>query len=400
MAEVEHDVPEEELAKMSLESKPKDADEVGHEVEAEHHGEMMSMMKQMKLGTDLEFVSTPSFILRPESGLETSASNFDRADAFASIPDSDDPLERILAVAKFAIGGYSLSAGKSTKKPYNPVLGEIIELVWDMGKAGGRQRYTAEQVSHHPPVAAAVAMNKKKGVFMNFGQMAKAKFWGTSVMIKSNGTAELYLTKFGDETYEFNFPDLKISGFLWGRITLEWVGTVDIVCQKTGYKCQVEFKPKPWFRGKYHCVSGKVSKLDDTKFKNPVATFEGKWTETIELKYTKSGNTVKMFDAADKPTPRVEKELEELDEWDSRRIWAKVTEHILKKDFKTANVHKNLVEEDQRKRIKAMPGGEASYEGKLFHKDPNAPESNRWRYKKLDHMIEKSRKKFAEKAEQ
>jgi oxysterol-binding protein-related protein 8 len=200
----------------------------------------------------LEFISTPSFILRPESGLETSASVFDRADSFASISDSDDPLERILAVAKFAIGGYSLSAGKSTKKPYNPVLGEIIELVWDMGKAGGRQRYTAEQVSHHPPVAAAVAINKKKGVFMNFGQSAKAKFWGTSVMIKSNGTAQLFLTKFGDETYEFNFPDLKISGFLWGRFTLEWVGTVDIVCQKTGYKCQVEYKPKPWFRGK--CV--------------------------------------------------------------------------------------------------------------------------------------------------
>jgi oxysterol-binding protein-related protein 9/10/11 len=138
--------------------------------------------------------------------------------------------------------------------------------------------------------------------------------------------------------------------------------------------------------------------LDDTKFKNPVATFDGKWTETIELKYTKTGDTVKMFDAADQPTPRVEKELNELDEWDSRRIWAKVTENILKKDFKTANLHKNQVEEDQRKRIKAMPGGETTYEGKLFHKDPNAPSSNGWRYKKLDSMLEKSRKKFAEKA--
>lgn len=34
------EIPEEELAKMEAEPKPKEADEVGHEVEAEHRGEM------------------------------------------------------------------------------------------------------------------------------------------------------------------------------------------------------------------------------------------------------------------------------------------------------------------------------------------------------------------------
>lgn len=364
----------------------------------------------------MEFVSTPAFVLRPESGLETAASSFDRADAFASIGDSDDPLERILAVARFCIGGYSLSMNKSTKKPYNPVLGETIEIVWDMGKTNGRQRFYAEQVSHHPPNAGAFASNKKKGVFINMGQASKAKFWGTSVMINSKGSADLYVTRFGDETYEFNFPDLKISGFLWGRITLEWVGTVEIVCKKTGLKAQIEFKAKPWFRGKYvvshqsnaflwisntsfpfryNCVTGKVSSIDDTKYKNPVATLDGKWTESMEVTYKASGKTRTLFDAKDAAIPRVSKTLEELDEWDSRRIWAQVTENILKKDFKTANIHKNAVEEEQRKRIKAMAGGEADYVGKLFDKDSNYRETNQWRFKKLDHILEKSRKKFA-----
>lgn len=43
------EVPTADLEKMSLEPKPKEADEVGHEVEAEHHGEMMGMLKQVKV---------------------------------------------------------------------------------------------------------------------------------------------------------------------------------------------------------------------------------------------------------------------------------------------------------------------------------------------------------------
>mmetsp|Transcript_17862 Transcript_17862/g.30325 ORF Transcript_17862/g.30325 Transcript_17862/m.30325 type:complete len:125 (+) Transcript_17862:1959-2333(+) len=58
-----------------------------------------------------------------------------------------DPLMRIIQVAVSLCSSYQLVKGR-TAKPFNPMLGETYELVTP------HFRVLAEQVSHHPPVAA------------------------------------------------------------------------------------------------------------------------------------------------------------------------------------------------------------------------------------------------------
>jgi len=58
--------------------------------------------------------------------------------------------ERMLAVVEWYLT--SLHIGRDTsiaKKPYNPIIGETFHCSWKV--RDDIVRYTAEQVSHHPP---------------------------------------------------------------------------------------------------------------------------------------------------------------------------------------------------------------------------------------------------------
>lgn len=68
----------------------------------------------------------------------------------------DDPLQRMLLMAAFAVSAYSSSSHRAGHKPFNPLLGETYEcLREDKGF-----RFVAEQTSHHPPISACYAESK------------------------------------------------------------------------------------------------------------------------------------------------------------------------------------------------------------------------------------------------
>ena len=58
-----------------------------------------------------------------------------------------DSLRRMIYITTYNCATYFLIRGRMGK-PFNPLLGETYELVTS------KYRFLAEQVSHHPPVAA------------------------------------------------------------------------------------------------------------------------------------------------------------------------------------------------------------------------------------------------------
>ncbi|KPP57612.1 hypothetical protein Z043_124644 [Scleropages formosus] len=147
-----------------------------------------------------------------------------------------------------------------------------------------------------------------------------------------------------------NIPYAHCKGILYGTMTLELGGQVTIVCEKTGYSAQLEFKLKPFLgsNDSVNQISGKI-KLG----KEVLATLEGHWDSEIFVNDKKTG-VVDMFW---NPTPELRQSRltrctvppEEQGDFESERLWQHVTRAINNKDQTEATKEKFLLEEVQRK---------------------------------------------------
>lgn len=89
-------------------------------------------------------LSFPVFAMQPESILETYAKSI--ASAPKIFTRSPDPIQRM---KEFLFFLWTVSLLQVTLlKPFNPVIGETFQADINGG------RYSAEQVSHHPPISA------------------------------------------------------------------------------------------------------------------------------------------------------------------------------------------------------------------------------------------------------
>lgn len=143
---------------------------------------------------------------------------------------------------------------KGLKKPYNPILGESFRCYW-LHPNSSRTFYIAEQVSHHPPISAFYVTNRKDGFCISGSILAKSKFYGNSVSAILDGTAKLTFLNRG-ETYAITMPYAHCKGILMGTLTMELGGKVEIICDKTGYRTELEFRLKPFIGGNDYINSG------------------------------------------------------------------------------------------------------------------------------------------------
>ena len=109
------------------------------------------------IGKDLSKISMPVTINEPLNLLQRLCEELEYCElldmAAAMI---DDPCQRMLMMAAFAISSYSSSYYRVGHKPFNPLLGETYECVRD----DKGFRFIGEQVSHHPPISACHADSK------------------------------------------------------------------------------------------------------------------------------------------------------------------------------------------------------------------------------------------------
>ncbi|KAM4725126.1 oxysterol-binding protein-related protein 3-like [Anableps anableps] len=223
------------------------------------------------IGKDLSKVAMPVQLNEPINTLQRLCEELEYSDLLDTANQTEDPYQRMVYVATFAISAYASSYYRAGSKPFNPLLGETYEC--DRPDKGFR--FIAEQVSHHPPVSACHADSRNFCFWQDVRW--KNKFWGKSMEIVPMGTTHVTLPAFRDH-YEWNKVTSCIHNILSGQRWIEHYGEMAIknmnsdVCQ-----CKVTFiKAKSW-SSTVNEIEGVVT---DSNGK-VVHTIFGKWHESV-----------------------------------------------------------------------------------------------------------------------
>jgi len=268
---------------------------------------LWGILKSM-IGKDMTKMTLPVSFNEPTSLLYCVVQDMEYTDILDIAADRADSLERLVHVAGFAASEYASTIGR-VAKPFNPLLGETYEYV----RPDKGYRFFAEQVSHHPPVAAAHAESPR---WDYYGESAvKTKFMGKSFDAYPLGTWFLRLRpKDGpEEIYSWKKVTTTVIGIITGNPTVDNYGTMEIKNWTTNETCLLEFRPRGWKASSAYHVIGKV--MD----KNGVTKWSigGRWNDKIyarltegyedqavgEGKTTKGANqAILVWQASERPT--------------------------------------------------------------------------------------------------
>ncbi|XP_015208360.1 oxysterol-binding protein-related protein 8 isoform X2 [Lepisosteus oculatus] len=349
-------------------------------VSEENKSLIWTLLKQVRPGMDLSKVVLPTFILEPRSFLDKLSDYYYHADFLSEAAVEENAYNRMKKVVKWYLSGF-YKKPKGLKKPYNPIIGETYRCLWIHPKTNSKTFYIGEQVSHHPPVSAFYVSNRKDGFCLSGSILAKSKFYGNSLSAILDGEARLTFLNRGED-YIMNMPYAHCKGILYGTMTLELGGQINITCEKTGYSAVLEFKLKPFLGSSdsVNQVSGKI-KLG----KEVLATLDGHWDSEIFINDKKTGISETFWD----PTPELRQNRlirctvspEEQGDWESEKLWQHVTRAINNKDQTEATNEKYILEEAQRKSARERKAKCEEWTPSLFEQDPITGE---WHYRYAD----------------
>lgn len=349
-------------------------EQAGEAVPSAQRSSWTSFLKSIaSFSGDLSSMTAPPFILSPVSLTEFPAYWCERPELFAAIADGKTPEERSLAVLKWFIStlkGQYTSRNESMgseKKPLNPVLGELFYGYWPDKNGRGQTNLTVEQVSHHPPITAYFISNPSKGLELQGHNAQKTSFSGGSIIVKQIGHATLTVDLGGGqkEEYIITLPRLRIDGLWYGSPYIE-LSENSYIQSSTGWLSSIEYKGKGYFSGKSHTFKAVVSPPGSN---NAVHTLEGQWNATS--KNVKTGATFTDV-TGDKEEVSV-RALDVQDEWESRKLWAKVAKGIREGDFETASREKTKIENEQRQRRRDEQAAGTTWQLKHFVHEDNDP---------------------------
>uniref|UniRef100_A0A452E491 Oxysterol-binding protein n=1 Tax=Capra hircus TaxID=9925 RepID=A0A452E491_CAPHI len=349
-------------------------------VSEENKSLIWTLLKQVRPGMDLSRVVLPTFILEPRSFLDKLSDYYYHADFLSEAALEENPYFRLKKVVKWYLSGF-YKKPKGLKKPYNPILGETFRCLWIHPRTNSKTFYIAEQVSHHPPISAFYVSNRKDGFCLSGSILAKSKFYGNSLSAILEGEARLTFLNRGED-YVMTMPYAHCKGILYGTMTLELGGTVNITCQKTGYSAILEFKLKP-FLGSSDCVNQISGKLKLGK--EVLATLEGHWDSEVFITDKKTDNSEVFWN----PTPDIKQwrlirhtvKFEEQGDFESEKLWQRVTRAINAKDQTEATQEKYVLEEAQRQAARERKTKNEEWTCRLFELDSLTGE---WHYKFAD----------------
>ncbi|PWN37785.1 Oxysterol-binding protein [Meira miltonrushii] len=331
------------------------------ELDEENGNILMSLIGQLRIGMDLSKVTLPTFVLEPRSMLERITDFMSHPDLIFGAGQIDDPERRFLQVTRYYLSGWHIKP-KGVKKPYNPVLGEHFRCSYKYPN-DTQGFYIAEQVSHHPPISAYFYCSPENNL-MIYGELKpKSKFLGNSAANMMGGENRVVLLdRLDDGEYQVEMPNMYARGILFGKMVLELGDHSKIRNEANDITADVEFKTKGYFTGTYNALAGKV-----THKGKHIGDISGKWNESMEYKDTKSGETETLFDAKGaKTVQKIVRPEEEQEEFESRRLWSKVTEGIKEKNLDKATDSKSAIEEAQRQRGREREEKGETWQPKYF----------------------------------
>ncbi|KAF0898078.1 hypothetical protein E2562_001744 [Oryza meyeriana var. granulata] len=304
---------------------------------------VLSLFRNVRPGSDLSHFQLPATFNLPKSQLQLYGEGVYCVgeDYLSRCAKGKDAVERFTAVVAWSI---------STTRPpifgfapYNPVLGETHHV------SSGSLHILLEQVSHRPPVSALHATDDSGDVELVWCQNPIPKFHGTSVEATVKGKRHVRLLKF-NENYEIDCPNLLIR--LLPAPSVEWSGTVRIVCKQSGLEAEVCYYRSHTFLGlggDPRCVKGKIF---SSRSRETICEIDGHWDRTVSSKDARSGKVSVLYDArtaiSDLKTPVVRNQ-EGLSPSESAVFWGEVSDAILKKDWERSRQAKRRVEDTARR---------------------------------------------------
>ncbi|QLG72669.1 hypothetical protein HG535_0D03770 [Zygotorulaspora mrakii] len=327
---------------------------------------LLNIISQLKPGCDLSRITLPTFILEKKSMLERITNQLQFPDIVMDAHREHDDLQRFVKVVKWYLAGWHI-APKAVKKPLNPVLGEHFTCYWDLPNKQ-QAFYIAEQTSHHPPESAYFYMIPESSIRVDGVCIPKSRFLGNSTAAMMAGLTVLQFLDIMDsknkpEKYTLSQPNMYARGILFGKMRIELGDHMIIKGPK--FQVDVEFKTKGFISGTYDAISGTIKDYEGKEYYE----ISGKWNDVMYIKDLRDKCFKKtiLFDTskATVSKPKV-RPLSEQGEYESRRLWKKVTDALAMRDHEVATEEKFKIENHQRELAKKRLEDGVEFHSKLF----------------------------------
>jgi hypothetical protein len=220
---------------------------------------------------DMASITIPITYIEPTSFLQRLGEPFLFSSLLDQAADAADEAERLACIAAFFIGSHCNNI--RLYKPFNPLLGETFEYVRDGPHSF---KFVAEQVSHHPPIAATHAHNDKWEMWDE--KRFSSKFGGNSLIMSPLGTFHLVL-KTTDEHFVWDAVTCTVHNVIVGSMWVEHHGTSVIRNLKTGAEAHVTLEKAGWLSRSRYDAKASIKDADGAE----LVTIDGKWTESLTL---------------------------------------------------------------------------------------------------------------------
>ncbi|EFX82655.1 hypothetical protein DAPPUDRAFT_48987 [Daphnia pulex] len=233
--------------------------------------EDLSLWNLMKrnIGKDLSKVSMPVVLNEPIGMLQRLSEELEYSELLDKASETEDPYERMVLIAAFAVSAYGSSHVRAGHKPFNPLLGETYECV----REDKGFKYIGEQVSHHPPISACYASSDNFEFWQDI--RIKTKFWGKSMEFQPLGTVNVRLPMH-DDHYRWNKVTTCVHNLFGGQRWVDQYGDL-IITNNKGIRCKLNFaKASYWSSNRYEVVGS----VTDPNGKLVHHLF-GKWSEGL-----------------------------------------------------------------------------------------------------------------------
>ena len=246
-------------------------------------------------------------------------------------------------------------------------------------------RLVSEQVSHHPPITAVHISDDIHGVRSDGYARVEMTFSG-NVHVRQMGHAIVRVDAY-DEDYLLPLPDIKVRGFLSGRLYPEVTDTYHIV-GSSGYMVEVKFSGEgmTWggTRNAFVATVYGPSKSDTITTKSKLKRghkgsnddrdalyiVDGVWSKAWTVRDARTGEVIETYDLdapENAPVPIVLPDTAAQDPWESRRAWAGVIDGLVKGDMRQTVAEKSKIEQAQR-RMRAQEAASGENWTPLFFK--------------------------------
>lgn len=217
------------------------------------------------IGKDLSKIPMPVNFNEPISMLQRLTEDYEYSELLDKAATFTDPCEQLAYVAAFAISSYSTTSNR-IGKPFNPLLGETYEC--DRSDDLG-WKCIAEQVSHHPPMAAIHCDGRGWSCWQEFTMTTK--FRGKYLQVVPLGNAYVEFHNTGNR-YGWRKVNTTVHNIIVGKLWVDHHGDMDIIGEKSAknYKCHLKYLPYSYF-----------SKDSQRKVKGVVANTVGQATWVV-----------------------------------------------------------------------------------------------------------------------